>query len=246
MILTKLQCPLLVLLWSVALPARADLAADIADLSARIDYGFYAEEQYVIDAARSALERLAEQDASVRYYRALAAFRLAQLPSRDGDDIGELLDDCAQLAVPTEDDEAAAAEAWILVAACASLGVHKGFSQQRRRDQALAHAREIDATHPRIALVEAWSLSARPALEPAPLREQVAERLNVAAEGFRAWNGPYGSPQWGEAEVLAQLGEIYLQRGESRAARDLIERALLIAPDYRFALSLRGRVQSSP
>jgi tetratricopeptide (TPR) repeat protein len=244
MSLTKLQRSLLLLLWSIAQPARADLAADIADLSARIDYGFYAEEQRVIDAARSALERLPEQDPSVRYYRALAAFRLAQLPVRDGDDLGELLDDCAQLAVPTEDDEAAA-EAWILVAACASLGVHKGFSQQRRRDQALAHAREIDATHPRIALVEAWSLSDRPGLETAPVRDQAAERLKVAAEEFRAWNGRYGSPQWGEAEALAQLGEIYLQRGESRAARDLIERALLIAPDYRFALSLRGKVQGS-
>ena len=245
MIFTKLQRPLLVLLWAITQPARADLAAEIADLSARVDYGFYAEEQPIIDAARYALERLPEDDSSVRYYRALAAFRSAQLRSSD-DDARELLDDCARLATPAEPHQSAAAEAWILVAACAALAVDRGFSQQRRRDQALAQAREIDATNPRIALVEAWSLSHGPASEHVSARDRVAERLNVATDAFRAWTGPDGAPQWGEAEALAQLGEIYLQRGEFRPARDLIERALLIAPDYRFALSLRDQFQGSP
>ncbi len=49
-------------------------------------------------------------------------------------------------------------------------------------------------------------------------------------------------PDWGEAEALAALGELYLARAEVRGARDLIERALLLAPDYRFAAELRAQV----
>jgi hypothetical protein len=53
-------------------------------------------------------------------------------------------------------------------------------------------------------------------------------------------------PTWGEAETLVLLGEVHLQRGETRVARDLLERALLIAPDYRAALNLRARLQRAP
>jgi hypothetical protein len=53
------------------------------------------------------------------------------------------------------------------------------------------------------------------------------------------------APEWGEAEALARLGEIALQRGEPRVARDFIERALLLAPDYWFALALRSKLQNS-
>jgi len=36
------------------------------------------------------------------------------------------------------------------------------------------------------------------------------------------------------------LGHIYLERGEALAARDLLEHALAIAPDYRKAQDLLG------
>ncbi len=47
---------------------------------------------------------------------------------------------------------------------------------------------------------------------------------------------------WGEPEALAQLGELRLLDGRTLEARDLIERALLAAPDYRFALQLKARL----
>ena len=57
----------------------------------------------------------------------------------------------------------------------------------------------------------------------------------VARAGRRARTGarPKRSPR---------SGELTLARGEARAARDLIERALLLAPDYRFAVELRARL----
>jgi tetratricopeptide (TPR) repeat protein len=217
--------------------ASADVAAELSDLSARVEYGFYAEEPRVIDAAEAALERLDADDPAVRYQRALAAYRSAQLMARDNKNFSKTLDRCFELS-PTE-GAADDAEPWILVAACASLGVERGLSQQRRRDEALNRALAIDEDNPRIAFLEA-SLLANGL--PADATD-VAVALTRAEEAFRSWDGGYVGPTWGEAETLVLLGEVHLERGEARAARDLLERALLIAPDYRAALNLRARLQ---
>jgi tetratricopeptide (TPR) repeat protein len=213
-------------------------------LSARVEYGFYAEEPRVIEAAAAALERLPEDAPGVRYNRALAAYRSAQLRPREDKRFADALDDCLELS-PTEDanDDA---EPWILVAACASLGVERGSSQQRRRDEALARARGIDEDNPRIAFLEASLLVSGLSGAPYGAAPEVAAALTRAAEAFRAWDGGYMGPTWGEAETLVLLGEVHLQRGETRVARDLLERALLIAPDYRAALNLRARLQRAP
>ncbi len=241
--MTKLR-PIILAAGFATQPAVADLTAELADLSARVEYGFYAEEPRVIDAAAAALARLTADDPAVRYQRALAAYRSAQLMPRDDKNFGKALDQCTELS-PTEEDAADDAEPWILVAACASLGIERGLSQQRRRDDALARARAIDEDNPRIAFLEA-SLLAN-GLQAAPIAtSEAAAALTRAAEAFRVWTGRYTGPTWGEAETLVRLGEIHLQRGEARAARDLLERALLIAPDYRAALSLRARVQRAP
>ena len=47
-------------------------------------------------------------------------------------------------------------------------------------------------------------------------------------------------PAWGRPETLAQMGAIELESGKTREARDLIERALLDAPGYVFALQLQN------
>ena len=135
------------------------------------------------------------------------------------------------------------AEAWILVAACSGLAGHadaaKGLTRDRRGEQALAKARELDAGNPRIALLDAWLVSRRPALAPPGVRDAAVEKLEAAVEAFTAWAPRADAHEWGEPEALAALGEVLLARGETRAARDLIERALLAAPDYALAVELR-------
>jgi tetratricopeptide (TPR) repeat protein len=245
---------------SFAAIALAAVCSCAAPLAGRIDYGFYVDDERAIDATQPALSRMSDDDPSVRYYRAFAAFRRVQLSVQHGVPAEKLVADCIASATPAPSTqrlpraEAAAkakasAEAWILVAACAGFGGHpdpaKGLARDRRGEQALATARELDADNPRIALLDAWLVSRRPALAEGEVRDAAAEKLQAAIDAFAGWEPAADALEWGEAEALATLGEVYLVRGETRGARDLIERALLIAPDYRFAVELRTKLQGA-
>lgn len=237
--LTKLL-PALALCCGLPLAASAS-SPEIADLAARIEYGYYGDDARVIEAAMAVLERLGDSETDARFYLGLAELRLAQLAAHRGADTSRHVERCIERATPKNADEKgpAAAEPWILVAACAAIG-----EQARRRDQALERARSLAPSHPRVALLSAWAISPKPLQAPAPVRDAVAAQLEKAIAAFETWKPPPGAPDWGQAEALTQLGGIALQRGEVRAARDLLERALLLAPDYRVAVELQNSLQS--
>ena len=235
---STLPALIVALAWCSPSAVSAAVSPELTDLAARIDYGFYTEDARAIEAALAVLER-SRDDPDAAYYHDFAVLRLAQLApeARAG---RELVSDCAGHDVPVFAVKGrAAAEPWILVAACAAVA-----DSGRRMEQALARARELDDDNPRIALVEAWALQRELADDPA-LHDTVVEKWRATVAGFDAWSAPPDAPQWGYAEALAALGELTLHRGEVRLARDLIERALLLAPDYRFAMALRSRMQGS-
>src|SRR5687768_6359866 len=207
-----------------AAAAHAAPSAELLDLAARVHYGYYHAELRAIDGALTALDRLSDSP-DVLYYRDFAALRRAQLGGADRAGL-ERLRACAERNVPPELDKRAAAEVWVLAAACAQVVGDAG-----RRERALAHARERDDDNPRIALVEAWALESA-AADDAPQPEAVAAKLASVVEAFDAWAPSLDDPDWGHAEALTALAATALARGQARTARDLIERALLLAPDY--------------
>jgi hypothetical protein len=230
------EAALTMLLAAAAVPAaRAESSAELADLTARIDYGFYHDDARAIDAARAALEQLGDGQGAV-YARDYAALRRAQLGSEGR--AGAWVRECAEREPPADARGPAAAEALVLAAACGVVGRQSG----RRVEQALARARELDRRNPRIGLVEAWVLQRSGG--DAKTAEGVAAKLEETIAAFDAWRAPPDAPDWGEAEALVALGELTLARGEARAARDLIERALLLAPDYGAAAALRTRLHN--
>ena len=225
--------------------AEADSWTDLADVAARIEYGFHAEEPGMVEAARTALERSGERGEAAEYYRALAALRLASLqPATDGR-TRERLAECSRLAPHANAEAHTAAEFWVLSAACALAAVRlepmRGLLQQRRAAQALDRAAALDPGNPRLALLRAEALA--DAGGAMPSAEAVAALDRAVAAFERA---PRSGPQWGEAEALAQLAAARLAEGRLQAARDLIERALQIAPDYRFATAVRDRITGAP
>jgi tetratricopeptide (TPR) repeat protein len=220
-----------------AFAAVAAPSAEVLDLADRVHYGYYHAEPRTIDAAVTALERLGESP-DVFYYRDFAALRRAQLGKADRSAL-QRLNACAEREVPAGLDKRSAAEAWVLAAACAEVAGEDG-----RRERALSLARENDDDNPRIALVEAWALE-RAAGSDSEEREAVAAKLSAVVEGFDAWTPSIDDPDWGYAEALTALASSALDRGQARTARDLIERALLLAPDYTTALDLRVAMQSA-
>jgi tetratricopeptide (TPR) repeat protein len=236
--LTELQA------WAVAvavaalpLAGRAQPSAEIFDLAGRVHYGFYHGDVRAIEAAQAALDRLGDSFDAV-YYRDFAALRRAQLGAVDRD-AERRLQACAERDVAPGLEGTPAADAWVLVAACAFVAV-----DARRVEAALAAAREHDDEDPRIGLVEAWVLERDAAKHP-ERRDALFVKLTEVVAAFDAWVPAIDDPDWGHAEALTALGKSALARGEARMARDLVERALLLAPDYGAAVELRAALQDN-
>jgi hypothetical protein len=218
-----------------ACAANAQPSAELLDLAARVHYGYYHREARTIEAAEAALGRLADSP-EVLYYRDFAALRRAQLGSLDRNGAARLAQ-CARREAAASVSKVVAADAWALVAACALFA-----GDERRSAQALARARERDVDNPRIALVDAWTLERAAADDPA-LADAVTAKFVAAVEAFQRWTPSIDDPDWGHAEALTALAADALRRGQIRAARDLVERALLVVPEYGAAVELRTALQ---
>jgi hypothetical protein len=220
-----------------AFSANAAPSAEVLDLAARVHYGYYHAEPRTIDAALAALERLGDAP-EILYWRDFAALRRVQLGGSDR--VGsERLRRCAQRDPPPKLDKHFTAEAWVLAAACAHVAGDPG-----RREQALASARERDDDNPRVKLVEAWAAIAEAGTDAAE-RDAAEMTLAAVVEAFEAWEPSLNDPDWGYAEALTALAAGALERGQTRTARDYVERALLLAPDYRAAVDLRVAMHSA-
>jgi tetratricopeptide (TPR) repeat protein len=217
--------------------ARAEPSAELLDLAARVHYGYYHGDARTIETAQDALERLPDSP-EVIYYRDFAAMRRIQLGGGGRTSLIRL-DECARRNVAPGLPKPFAADAWVLVAACALLA-----GDERRRDEALAVARELDDDNPRVALVEAWTLE-RVADPDSAQSEALVVKLTAAVEAFDAWTPSIDDPDWGHAEALTALATSALDRGQVRAARDLVEQALLLVPEYGEAVELRVTLQSA-
>ena len=229
--------------------ARAELDPHLSDIGVRIDYGFHAEEYAVVEAARLDLEQLTGPGIEISYFRALAAWRLAQLATARGRSGGRVLAECLDSAEEATRQNPASAEPWILVAACSILGARtepaKALFHGRRFEQAVARAHGLEPANPRLALVDAWWAGDGSPRSAAGDAAASITALETALEAFRVRTAKTTFVEWGEAETCAWLGALHLQRGDLRAARDLIEQALLAAPGYAFALDLRHELQAA-
>ena len=222
---------------------EASANSDLLDVIARIDYGFYAGDVNLIVAASAELEHLRGNDRERAYYGAYAAWRLNQIDAAAAPRLRrERSERCFASTAELAEDPSWALEAHVLAAACA-LAVHgeksaRGAGMQGKVVQAIDAARAIDTENPRLLLVAALAL---PAHDHAEQQLTQLGALEAAVARFDAAPTDLGlRPAWGRAEALAHLGKLQLARGRTREARDLIERALLDAPEYRFALQLQN------
>lgn len=224
-------------------------AADIdelADLAARVQYAVYSEDARWLAETRRELAELRLRGGLVplgHYQHAYAGYRLAELAPDEGGG----LEVCIEQAERALDEDQGFADAKALLGACHALEAHRDLVPSplstRRAARHLGEALELAPDNPRVLLLAAVSVAREPGLGKT-LGVEPGVLLMEAERQFRTPLAvPAGYPDWGEAEVKLRRAEAHLAAGRRVAARNALEEALLLAPDYRRARTLKARLR---
>ena len=230
----------------MASPATwADAVSELDDAAARIQYAFHTADVRGVEDALNIVQKL-QLPASIGvmkdYFTAYGQWKLAELHTDEAASgkraargaASKAAAACVRAAEVTEKSDARFAEAFAMEAICSVMASRTPdvLAAGCARHKALRTAKELAPTNPRVLLIEAQcSADSDKSGSSAPI-----DRLRQVVEAFEsAPPSRPGLPDWGQAEALLMLGQAHLQRGDSVAARDFIERALVIAPDYRKA-----------
>jgi tetratricopeptide (TPR) repeat protein len=216
---------------------------DWLDVEGRIQYGFYTEDARALADLADQLTRGEEVQEPLReYYAGLANYRLALvLSSRDKGRARDAVEQCVDSLDAALKNEADFAAALALQSAClrtlSDLKPWKPLAGSRSSGQ-LEKAVKLAPKDPRVLM-----LAAVESMEGDKIDDTSLARLKKAAAAFEAERqGVDCTPGWGAAEAYAYLGRGYLGRGDVLAARDALERALLIAPDFAVARRLLAKI----
>jgi tetratricopeptide (TPR) repeat protein len=230
----------------------ADLKAadlDWADVESRIQYGYYTEDVRSFNGVMELLKPSDGADPLGSYYAGLANYRLTLLST--GSDKSRAKD-AAEHCVSSLDQALQLrqdfADALALQSAC--LDVLAGLEAWRtpfaasKSGTQIEKARHLAPRNPRVLLLGAIEDYQRP--KPSPAQKEVALiELKKAAAAFEAERQQTQQiPGWGAAEAYLFLGRCYLDRGQTLPARDALERALLLAPEFVPARKLMAKITS--
>jgi tetratricopeptide (TPR) repeat protein len=239
-----------------------------ADIEGRIQYAYYTDDARALNGVLASLkpkpvegeDETKAADAGTRaYFRALAHYRLAQvLSTSKKSQARNAIDDCqsdVDAAVETlpivkygldETPEAIhqRAEAYALATACTLAGREMSsipFTGGRIGSR-IEEAVKIAPKNPRVRLVEALVAYDRAGKDVAE-RAAAIQKLRAVTPMFEAARaGASTTPEWGAAEAYAFLGRALYDQRDAVGARESLERALLIAPDYAFAKRLMAQI----
>jgi len=248
------SCGLLLALLATG-AASAESVAELDDAAARMQYAFYTGDSQGVETILKNLEEFQVEDslaASKSYQLAYGHWKLSQLylqplaDQRPRPNAKSLASKAAQTCVRharhAVEQDASMAEALAIEAACdGHSATARSGSAGCANSKPLRTANGLAPNNPRIKLVQALCTESK-AADPAAI-----ERWRAVVASFEgAPPSRPGKPDWGQVEALTMLGETYLQRGDPVAARDTLERALVMAPDYRQAQQLLQAAATRP
>jgi hypothetical protein len=248
---------LLPLLLVATVPATAESTAEFDDAVARLQFAYYTADTRSLEEMLALLDGF-EVDASLvaakSYQLAYGHWKLAQLYSQPPDErprpnskssANKAAKACVLNAREAIAKDPRIADAYAIDAVCDNFshGLIGGGVAGCARSKSMRTALTLGAENPRVQFVSAWCT---PDAEGAPGAAAVERWRAVVATFEAAPPSQPGKPDWGHAEALTLLGESYLKRGEMVAARDVLERALVLAPDYRQAQKLLQTAASRP
>jgi tetratricopeptide (TPR) repeat protein len=242
--------------------ALAQGETDWSDVEGRIQYAYYTNDARALDSLLAtlkpkAIEGEAEPAAEIgmrAYFRALAQYRVAQVlaPSKKAQS-NDAVDDCkdeidvalrALPRIPIGLDESDAgrrqrAEIYTLSTACAIAGRELSSDAGASR---IAEAVRLEPRNPRVRLFEALVAHADAGKDAAAKGAAIAKLRAVVVMFEQARAAASTTPEWGAAEAYAYLGRALYEQRDIVGAREALERALLVAPEYAYARKLMGQI----
>jgi tetratricopeptide (TPR) repeat protein len=251
------------------LPAMSQsMPMDWSDIEGRIQYAYYTVDARALTGISNSLkprpaegdEAAVPADLSTRaYFRALAHYRLAQVLSASkksqargaisdcGDEVDRSIDALPKVPLgldETPDAQHQRAEAYALGTACTLAGRELSaipFGGGRIGSR-IEEAVKLEPKNPRVRLVEALAAFDR-AGKDATARAAAVQQLRTVTEMFEAARtGASTTPEWGAAEAYAFLGRALFDERDVVGAREALERALLIAPEYGLARRVMAQI----
>jgi hypothetical protein len=203
--------------------AHAD-ATHWRDIESRIQYGYYTEDSRALQNLQQALGEDDAHDPLRGYYAALVAWRLALLAT-----------------------QADFADGLALRAACqappaaAGGGLHLPFAGHGARKD-IERALALAPHNPRVLLIDAVGDYQLP-ISQGGNRERALAKLRQVVAAFEVERGgPEPVPGWGAVEAYLYLARDLMDHGDAVSARDALEHALLLAPEYRQARRLMAKI----
>jgi tetratricopeptide (TPR) repeat protein len=219
------------------------------DVESRIQYGYYTEDPRALAGVMELLAPAQIDSAFKRYYAGLANYRLTQLTlARDKSRAKETAAACVDNLDQALKIQKDFADALGLESACldmlAGLEAWRTPFAASKSGAQIEKARHLGPRNPRVLLLDAVEAFERPKASAAD-KDRALRGFQQAAAAFEAERQETEHvPGWGAAEAYVYLAKCQLDRGATLDARDALERALLIAPEFAEARRLMTQITS--
>jgi hypothetical protein len=213
------------------------------DLQAQILYAYQTEDNNSLANLVKSLSTSSQADAgdaSLRYHLAHAEYRRGLLAvAGHSADASGAFSDCVDQLKPLVFADVKSAEALTLQSACyfglADQKKLEGSLLRSRAEERLKGALKLAPHNPRAVFLS--SIEALRQAKPGSADQQHAfAQLQQAVQLFDSSSATsIETPGWGHAEAYLALGLELKARGDQLGARNLIEKSLIVAPDYKAA-----------
>ncbi|MFK8053700.1 MAG: tetratricopeptide repeat protein [Woeseiaceae bacterium] len=217
---------------------------ELADKAGIIEYAAHTGDyRYLTQLSELLPEQKARGDLQklVHYYAALAAYRAAEIDEDVEFRVGVLLDRCVEQGKAALKLDREYTEALALIGACHGLAaarqplaaiVSGNFSARE-----LKRAVKLSPENPRVLLLQAVTLLRRYDDDSRRMqaREFLAKSIALYAQFVDLEQSD--GPQWGEEYAHLWMARLAVIQGDKVLARDHLEKALIIAPQFSAASS---------
>jgi len=242
----KLQAMLLALMAAVGVRAQE---MDAADLEGRIEYAYFTADanalRNLVSATQSSLAK-GSDSALAHYQRGHAQYRLGLvLQARSDPKASEAFSACVEALGKAIDADKEFAEAYALQSACytkqSELKAWKVVVDLPLASSKLEKALKLAPKNPRVTLIDALIDYERPRGLGGD-QQRACSNFEKAARLFDATTDETRLPGWGAADAYFHVGLCLSEGGDVLGARNALERALIIAPDFAAARAELRRV----